>query len=458
MHIEKIPVDKIKIGERARIDLGDLDELQSSIKRIGLLHPIIVDDDFMLISGFRRYTCCHDLGLKEIDVRRLKDLSEMEKLEIEMEENLHKELTWNEIATLRAKIHDLKQKIHGKSIPGHASEGWSLENTAESLDVSIATLSQDIKLAEALEKLPDLKSFVSKRQALKALAKAKETAILTELARRDALKTEDSNIPYILHNGDAMLFMDDKIEKETIDLVIFDPPWGIDIDIVGSSRGLSGEKTSYEDDSLANAKIMTEKLLLNIYRVMKQNTHMYMFVGIQFLNYWTSFLSNTKLIMEYGEAPKYEVFDKNRSWAFDVRPVPLIWVKEGGGFTNFDTKFMPRYETIIFCNKGLRRLNSVCSDVFDFRRPLSVERIHTQQKPVDLLQLLIRLSTVPDEIVLDPCAGSFVTNVAATLLGRRSIGIEANVDNYNKGLEWMRRTEFEKPEDEEKVSDENLNQ
>ena len=451
MNVFKKPIDAIKVGERARVEMGDIEKLRSSIERLGLFHPIIIDDNSMLVAGFRRLTCCRDLGFKEIDVRLKKDLSDIERLEIEMEENLHEELKWPEIATLRAKIHALKQEIHGKSVKGHKSDGWSLENTADDLDVSIGTLSQDIMLAEALEKLPNLKSFVSKRQALKALTKVKETAILAELARRDASKAGDTDVPYIMHNGEATPFLKTKVDNETIDLVIFDPPWGVDIDVIGTARGLSGEKTSYDDDSLVNAKIFTEDIIPEIYRVMKQNTHFYMFLGIQYLQYWTDYLSNIKLIMEPGKESRYEVFDENRDWAFDVRRVPLIWVKEGGGFTDFDAKFMPRYETLLFCNKGLRRLNSVCSDVLNFNRPLSVERIHTQQKPVELLQLLIRLSSVPNEIVLDPCAGSFATNVAATLLGRRSIGIEKNETNYNKGLEWIRCIEFEGATEDEKT-------
>ena len=450
MNIFKKPIDEIKVGERARVEMGNIEELKSSIERRGLFHPIIIDDTSMLVAGYRRLTCCRDLGFKEIDVRLKNDLSEIEKLEIEMEENLHKELTWDEKAVLRARIHKVKQEIHGKSVPGHKSDGWSLEQTAEDLDVSIGTLSQDIMLAEALEKLPSLKSFVSKRQALKALTKVKETAILAELARRDASKVGDTGVPYVMHKGEALSFLKDKVDNETIDLVIFDPPWGIDIDVIGTARGLSGEKTSYDDDSLVNAKIFMENVIPEIYRVMKQNTHFYMFIGIQYAHYWADFLSNIKTIMELGKEPRFEVFDEDRTWAFDVRRIPLIWVKEGGGFTDFDAKFMPRYETLLFCNKGLRRLNSVCSDVLDFRRPLSVERIHTQQKPIELLQLLIRLSSVPNEIVLDPCAGSFAVNVAATLLGRRSVGIEKNEDNYNKGLEWIRRVEFGEGEEDDK--------
>ena len=160
----------------------------------------------------------------------------------------------------------------------------------------------------------------------------------------------------------------------------------------------------------------------------------------RFQEIWDKGIRN---VMEQGKEPHYEAFEENRDWAFDVRRVPLVWIKEGGGFTDFDAKFMPRYEIVLFCNKGLRRLNSVCSDVLNFNRPLSVERIHTQQKPIDLLQLFIRLSSVPNEIVLDPCMGSGATNVAATLLGRRSIGIEKSEDNYNKAIEWIRRIDFE---------------
>lgn len=453
MHIIKVTIDKIKIGIRRRTDMGDLEKLQKSIERRGLIHPITITDDLELVAGFRRLQCCKNLGLKEIDARPYDDLDDVERKEIELEENLHKPLTWNETAALRADIHNLKQKLYGKAVRGYKTEGWTMEDTAESLDIAVATLSQDIMLAEAVEGMPSLKKFVSKRQALKAFTKAKETAILTELARRDVSKPGADGIPYILHKGDAYEFMKDKIEEETIDLVIFDPPWGIDVDIVGTSRGLGGDKTSYGDDSFFAAKILTEKLLPEIYRVMKPDTHLYMFVGTEFANYWINFLRNEKVTITPGEAVRYEVLEKDRDWIFNARTIPLVWVKEGGGYTDFEVRFMPRYETILFCNKGLRRLNSICSDVLEFNRPLSVERLHTQQKPVELLQQLIRLSSLPNEIVLDPCAGSFSTIIASTLLGRRSIGIEKDEECYNRGLEWVKMTEFGGGDEEDEIDE-----
>ena len=443
MLIEKVSLSAIKIGVRRRVEMGDIDKLRSSIERKGLLNAIIITEDYELVAGFRRLTCCRELGFKDIYARFKKDLNPLEIKELELEENVHEALTWDEIALLRDDIHKLKQEIYGKPVKGHESDGWTLDDTADSLGVSAGTMSQDLQVAQALRDFPNLRKFGSKRQALKTLSKARETAILTELARREPVATDFiTGQPYILHNGAAQPYLIENVADEIIDLVFFDPPWGVDIDVIGNSRGLGGDKTSYHDDSLSGAKKMTENLLPEIYRVMKENTHMYMFVGTLFANYWISYLSNMKLTMEPGEEPVWSVLQPDREWSFDVREIPILWVKEGGGYTDFEVRFMPRYETILHCNKGLRRLNYACSDVIECNRPLSVERIHTQQKPIELYQQFMRLSSLPNELILDPCAGSFASIRAATLLGRRSIGIEKEKEIFDRGTEFVKGTVF----------------
>lgn len=52
------------------------------------------------------------------------------------------------------------------------------------------------------------------------------------------------------------------------------------------------------------------------------------------------------------------------------------------------------------------------------------ESIHPTEKPVELCQLYIRNSTLPDETILDPFMGSGTTGVACVKLGRKFIGIE----------------------------------
>lgn len=54
------------------------------------------------------------------------------------------------------------------------------------------------------------------------------------------------------------------------------------------------------------------------------------------------------------------------------------------------------------------------------------KRLHEAQKPVSILQYLLRLTTTHDQIVLDPFMGSGSTGVAAVRMGRKFIGIEQN--------------------------------
>jgi len=452
-----IQISKIIITERARKELGDdYEQLKESIRLRGLFHPICISkEDLELVAGYRRLRCHIDLGLEKIEIKYKEDLTPIEKKLIELEENIHKELTWDEKAELRTQIHALQQEVYGKATRGHESTGWGLENTAQDLSVSTATLSQDLRLTRALEQIPELRGVASRRQALKAIDRLEEVALLTALANIDAEEGKDAvskKQPYLLINGDARKEMPKRIDDEVVDLTIFDPPWGIDSHIIASSRGPKGEKMSYDDDTTTTALAIAFGLLPEIHRVMKPDAHMYMFIGIQYRELYYDFLTNfadfplriqtwkhfmpnlAKRLDQLGQ--EVEELSKKRAWSFHVEMVPLVWVKEGGGFTDFEHKFMPRYESILFCSKGQKKiLNEVSSNVFEFRRPITTERIHTQEKPIDLIQKFIKMSSQPNEIVLDPCAGSFVTAVSATLLGRRSISIEKDKTAYVKGLQ-----------------------
>src|SRR5260370_16536998 len=55
-------ISDIKVGKRHRNDLGDIDGLADSIAAIGLLHPIVVRRNGLLIAGQRRYEACKLLG------------------------------------------------------------------------------------------------------------------------------------------------------------------------------------------------------------------------------------------------------------------------------------------------------------------------------------------------------------------------------------------------------------
>lgn len=59
---------------------------------------------------------------------------------------------------------------------------------------------------------------------------------------------------------------------------------------------------------------------------------------------------------------------------------------------------------------------------------------HPSQKPEALLERIIRASSNPGDLVLDPFAGTFTTCAVAKRLGRRTIGIEKQEDYVKAGL------------------------
>jgi ParB-like chromosome segregation protein Spo0J len=69
VNIKKIKIEDIKVANRFRKDLGDIDTLAQSIKDAGLLQPICVNEDTNeLVDGGRRIEAYKRLGMSEIPV------------------------------------------------------------------------------------------------------------------------------------------------------------------------------------------------------------------------------------------------------------------------------------------------------------------------------------------------------------------------------------------------------
>lgn len=75
-------------------------------------------------------------------------------------------------------------------------------------------------------------------------------------------------------------------------------------------------------------------------------------------------------------------------------------------------------------------------------------RIHEAQKPVSLLEFLIKLTTRENQIVLDPFMGSGSTAVACKNLNRRFIGFEIVPETHKLAIERVNNTSFSSHSDE----------
>lgn len=66
-----------------------------------------------------------------------------------------------------------------------------------------------------------------------------------------------------------------------------------------------------------------------------------------------------------------------------------------------------------------------------------IPKVHPTQKPVKLLERLITIFTDAGDVVIDPCAGSGSTLLAATNLNRKAYGFEIKKDFFKSANEIM---------------------
>lgn len=86
----KISVNEVIINERVRHEIGDLSSLMKSMHDHGQLNSITISRNNELIAGHRRLLSAKELGWTYIDATIVERSSEADKLQLELEENVHR--------------------------------------------------------------------------------------------------------------------------------------------------------------------------------------------------------------------------------------------------------------------------------------------------------------------------------------------------------------------------------
>jgi DNA modification methylase len=98
--------------------------------------------------------------------------------------------------------------------------------------------------------------------------------------------------------------------------------------------------------------------------------------------------------------------------------------------SNSDTTLGNGYSTFGKNNKTtIQTVGNYPRSILTFNKPSKT--LHPTQKPVDLLEYMIKTYTNEGEIILDNCMGSGSTGVAAINTNRKFIGIELDSNYYN---------------------------
>jgi len=160
MH-KAIPISAIRVGKRHRKDLGNVRSLARSIAEIGLLHPVVIRPDGVLIAGERRLQALKLLGWEKVPVNVL-DLDRVIKGEI-AENVFRQDFCPSEMVAIARALEPLLRK-EAKARRGARTDlpenfrdvefGETRDRLGASVGVSGRTLEKMITIVEAAERHP----------------------------------------------------------------------------------------------------------------------------------------------------------------------------------------------------------------------------------------------------------------------------------------------------------------
>jgi DNA modification methylase len=100
---------------------------------------------------------------------------------------------------------------------------------------------------------------------------------------------------------------------------------------------------------------------------------------------------------------------------------------------------LPEYDELVYTFNLQRGLTDVWDDINFYDR--KVEKFHSTQKPIPLMERLVLTSSKPGQTVLDIFGGSGSTGVACKMHGRKFVGCEVDETYYQKSLQRIESTE-----------------
>ncbi len=414
--LKHVKIVDIIFEKRAREDYGDLEELKVSITEKGVLQPITISSTGKLLAGGRRFTACRELGFTTIPAIVRDVVDDVDELEIELIENIHrKDFTWQERALLTARIDSLQRK---------KNPNWSQAKTGDLVGLSMGMTNKDIQLAKAMLLIPEIAECKTADDAFKSIKKFEEKLLVTELRNRQKEKIEtktpeesgvDGGVRAALKRADSDYRIGnvfDGLAKlrdgGNITIIECDPPYGIDLNNQKGSRDQpNSTATGYKEVPEDYYETFLARLTKELYRVAGKDC-------------W--------LVFWFGPTWQSEVLKQLQEAGWIVDEIPALWVKPNGQTLQPEKYYARCYEPFYLCRKG----NPVLAtrgraNVFNFTGEGS--KYHPTQRPVELIEEILKTLSIGMDHVLVPFLGSGATLRACYNMGISAFGYDLD-DKY----------------------------
>jgi len=214
------------------------------------------------------------------------------------------------------------------------------------------------------------------------------------------IKLENLNQKIIL--GDSIKVLP-TLEKKSFDLLLSDPPYGMDF------KSGWNNKEKIQNDKIVDTITLFEDVLKESVPLLKDDAHFYLFGNI-------NFIGDIRPIIE-----KY----------LNLKNI-LIWDRKVIGMGDLKS-YGNSYDIIYFgYNKVWKNLNGTRDrDLLSYSRIDPAKNIHPTEKPIDILEYLIKKSSNENDKILEPFAGGGSTLLACKNLNRFATGVEIEEEYYN---------------------------
>jgi site-specific DNA-methyltransferase (adenine-specific) len=236
-----------------------------------------------------------------------------------------------------------------------------------------------------------------------------------------------------------------KVPNNSVDLIFIDPPYNI-----GKKFDSTLDKWDSDEDYLN----WCYKWIDECINKLTDAGSMYIMTSTQFMPYFDIYIRSKMTILSR-----------------------IVWSYDSSG-VQAKKYFGSMYEPILFCVKDKKNYCFNADDILveaktgsqrkliDYRKPIptpyNTEKVpgnvwsfprvryrmeeyenHPTQKPIALLERIIKASSKQGDLVLDPFSGTFTTSFVANSLGRKSIGIDISEEYFKIGLRRvLNQTEF----------------
>lgn len=218
-----------------------------------------------------------------------------------------------------------------------------------------------------------------------------------------------------LITGDAAAVMS-QLPGHSVHLLIADPPYNL-----GKDYGNNQDARDWQA-----YEAFTRQWLAEAVRLLRPDGSLYVFMGVRFIARLFLMLEEEFKLHFNGWITWHYTQGMGRKVGFSPRHEDILYFTRSQDYTfNLDAVRIPQ--------KYYRQRNNMAGanpgDVWHFSHVhySSPEReAHPTQKPEALLERMIKASSNPGDLVLDPFVGSGTTCRVAQALGRRYLGIDIN--------------------------------